>query len=232
MRRTLLAPGDSVILSGLLKDPYAKEEMNDTAYDTSRPPMNGWGLAGIITSLTCCLAPLGLLFSLIGMLRRPRLLPIIGLCISIPLTILMGTIVVKKEKAGYMFGQETGENIEVGGKIWWIMTSVAIVKEQTGEFPESLDELDIDDRFRTDPWGNPFEIRRILVRPEKEHPALFCRGKDGIEGTADDIITDLSTNEAVMGGDAELLPADHEPSAEEEKEEDNAEDKTDNGEKK
>ncbi|MDB6074174.1 MAG: xcpT [Verrucomicrobiaceae bacterium] len=65
----------------------------------------------------------------------------------------------------------------------------ALVKRPPGNpAPKSWYKF-CDDRALLDPWGKPFQYRNPAKKSDEAYD-VFSMGKDGIEGTADDVYTD------------------------------------------
>ena len=162
--------------------------------DSNPRRSNTLGLIGFIVSLTCCLSPLGLLLSLIGLTRPPRVLAILGVLIGGLGTAFIASAAIKQDRFGYLFGEQAGQGIEYAIDMAVTRGLVENYREVHGELPENLDQLDMSrlERFATDPWGHRYEILRPAVRTlGDERIYLRSAGPDGITATGDDVIFDL-----------------------------------------
>ncbi len=151
-----------------------------------RPPSgsNALGLTGFILSLvglvTCgCFAPLGLLFSLIGVFRRPRGLAIAGLVISaagllelagIALLVILG---VFSSMPSLKDGFRIAPQIE------------SYRQAHNGAMPTAWSDLPgVPAGGPTDHWGHPYHYTLL---PDGRRVELLSDGPDGLPGTADDV---------------------------------------------
>jgi hypothetical protein len=164
---------------------------------------NTLGVVGFVLSVTCCLAPLGFLLSLIAVFKPPRGFAIAGL--------LIGGLITALFVNGYMQMDELakkGKFDSVGSSMEYFIefSMVAQSVQQTsltkGALPTSIDELVLEDPFGTepkiDPWGKPYRLRDTGQRREMAQQgggraltaffALESPGVDGEWGTDDDIL--------------------------------------------
>src|SRR5688572_12689736 len=104
--------------------PYPHQAGAQYAMQPDPAPSNGMGMAGFIVSLigllTCgLLAPIGLLLSLLGLLKRPRGFALAGLIISVIGTVLLVAVgwgMVKGWMGLKKFGEEIGNHVETQQK--------------------------------------------------------------------------------------------------------------------
>jgi hypothetical protein len=143
---------------------------------------NALGLTGFILSLaglvTCGgLAPFGLIFSLIGVFRRPRGFAVAGLCISAVGVLILGGIVVTMVMGGFEVVPSLSDGYRISGEVQ------AYRKAHNGAAPQSWADLPNEPATgAVDHWGHPYRYTVDGSRVE-----LVGRGPDGIENTSDDV---------------------------------------------
>lgn len=181
------------------------------------PPRSNWlGLTGFIVSIVglCAsgglLSPVGLVLSVIGLFKRPKgfaiagtIVSLLGFCclpVSIP-TILIASGASSSSKVG-MWAERTF-SLDPDGKtfvrIAVLSTEIPIyAARNNGSIPSSLDQLNVEPEGLKDGWGNPFKYEL----DDKGGFLLWSAGRDGSEGTADDIEL-IGVN---RGGSIQVVP--------------------------
>lgn len=153
------------------------------------------GVTGFVLSLvglvTCgLLAPLGVLFSAIGMRKKPKGLAIAGLVIGLVGLCGWGSIYVVFGafiKAIGGFASPEGET-QFELKIYAGLLDAQ--KQRQGSYPKSLNQIPSLQQLpfkiidTTDGWGTPY---RYTVAPDGASFELVSAGPDQQFGTADDI---------------------------------------------
>lgn len=143
---------------------------------------NGLGIAGLVVSilgiLTCGLiSPLGLLLSLIAMLKRPRGLAIAGTVVGLVGTgilFLVGGSIV----AGFMFA---GKAIETAAKIEQAKQIIAAYHTENGSYPDGIEGNKLIDGINDD-WGNA-----LRYDGDEQSYTIRSASFDGKMDTPDDI---------------------------------------------
>lgn len=155
---------------------------------TPQQPTNGLGLAGFITSLVglvSCgfLSPVGLLLSLIGLLKRPRGFAIAGTVLGllgsaflafVGFTLVLGLFGLGK--AVETLGKEF-ETISAGQKAARVITDE---RTRTGSLPSDEAGTALI-KSHVDAWGNPMRYKRSGM-----DFSIISNGADGEPGTDDD----------------------------------------------
>ncbi|MCB9831436.1 MAG: hypothetical protein H6807_03105 [Planctomycetes bacterium] len=164
------------------------------SYD-ARPPKqsNTLGLLGFILSLTCCLAPLGLVFSLIGLAKAPRGFAIAGLLISLLITGAGGFGYFKLDRFAGENGLESAAKLcEYFFDTLKFNAALDQHMKSVGTLPGSAEELNLDKDAKTDPWGQAYRLRfRSIEFQDGNRLAVYAlesAGQDGSWGTDDDIV--------------------------------------------
>ena len=182
--------------------------------------VNGLGLAGFIIGLVgLCgsggmLSPLGLLLSLLGLMRAPRgfavagtIVGALGTCCCFPWILPFALVLVGILSIGAAIGWIAGIASVFGGPtaVSWVRASfiaffLSSFYAQHGSLPTSLDELDLGADVVQDAWGRPFQYR---VTDDPEGFVLTSPGADNAPGTADDV----EMRGEVRGGRLDIEPA-------------------------
>jgi hypothetical protein len=172
------------------------QEQQYATYGESKPK-NILGIVGFIFSVTCLLAPLGLLLSVIALLKRPKGFAIAGTIIGLLFSIPHGFIVY----SGYQWStMSPGEIVaaststETGTVIFAVEQHIA----RTGTAPASLDEVDLSEASRTDFWGTPYRYESGSSGGKAWR--LSSAGPDGEFGTADDLndLVDFTSDKSLQ----------------------------------
>lgn len=168
------------------QDPGAGQ-FDDQQYSTygESKPKNVLGIVGFIFSITCLLAPLGLLMSIFALLKRPKGFAIAGTIVGLLFSIPHGVIAYSAYQWSTM---SPGEIVAAQASTETGTIAFAIEKHvaRTGSAPTSLGEVDLSEASRTDFWGTPYRY--------EPDPAggtdwtLSSAGPDGEFGTTDDLI--------------------------------------------
>jgi len=167
---------------------YAEEQQYSTYGQPRRK--NILGIVGFIFSVTCLLAPLGLLMSFIALFKRPRGFAIAGVLVGALFSIPHGIFAFSAIRIAMMSPAElTAE--ATGAEVLAIFSAAGRALDERGSIPESADQLDLSESTTTDFWGNPYRLEGTSSSSLK----IFSMGPDGILGTDDDIdLTDLPTD--------------------------------------
>ncbi|MFI4854800.1 MAG: type II secretion system protein GspG [Phycisphaerales bacterium JB065] len=173
-----------------MNNPYSQDPNDNphggnpeyASYD--KPKSNPLGIVGFVLSLTCLLSPIGLLVSLIALLKRPRGFAIAGTIIGVVFSgiLIAGTI-----------GAITMMNLARGGMAIGVMQVQAEVIErqvgaysaETGSLPSSLDDVHLPAVAKNDPWGTAYQLNPDT--PTQGRWTISSAGPDGQFGTGDDI---------------------------------------------
>ena len=165
------------------------QEPQYATYGAGKPERNPLGLVGFILSLTCLLSPIGLILSLVALLKRPRGFAIAGTLIGALLT-----VVVVGVGYGFYWAANAGRGAMAIG---YIAVQSEILDEQiraymreAGSPPASLDQVELPPAAKIDPWGT--EYRLVPAASPNGMLAIASAGPDGQFGTADDIDDILS----------------------------------------
>jgi len=166
--------------------------------------VNGLGIAGFVIGIVgfCVLggllAPLGLLLSIIGLFKQPRGWAVAGtvvnlgtLCCCVPLTLPIILVAVGVVSLSAMtlwitdtFAGSLGARGVTGLHIGAIFVALSMYFAEHQKVPDSLDAMGLDPRMLTDGWGRPFQYQ---VTDDPEGFRLWTVGRDGVEGTGDDL---------------------------------------------
>jgi len=174
------------------QDPAGNQYPEDQQYSTygESKPKNILGIIGFIFSVTCLLAPLGLLMSFIALFKRPRGFAIagclVGVVFSIPHGIFAaGTIRIAMMSPAELTAEATGAEVAA------VLFAAGRALDEQGSLPESADQLELSESTATDFWGNPYRLQRDSGNAIQ----VISMGPDGILGTDDDIeLTGMLTN--------------------------------------
>ena len=156
-------------------------------------PTNGLGVAGVVVSLvglvaTCgLLSPLGLLFSLIAMFKRPRGMAIAGLILGLigSVWVIVAVFVIGVTAIGAAVGIGAAtKHLHAMSDISMLAQAVKDRKAATGSLPADLKGLPgVDAKQLTDPWGNLYR----LVKKDNGEFDIVSDGQDGEPDTSDDV---------------------------------------------
>ena len=161
---------------------YAEEQQYSTYGQPRRK--NILGIVGFVLSLTCLLSPIGLIVSLIALLKRPRGFAIagtiVGLVLSSVLLLAGGGVwaVLKFGKAGAAIGVIAGQSTVLEPQVDAYIT-------ETGSMPSSLDDVHLPASAKIDPWGTPYRFNADT--PSSGNWTITSAGPDQQFGSADDI---------------------------------------------
>ncbi len=188
--------------------PYSSEPIY-IGPDPPRRSPNGWGISGFVISLLSLvftlglLCPLGLLISLVGMLRAPRGFALAGTMLGLLGTLFWAAIgfgvysSVKHEEQLVRHRHETQQTL---AQFTAVEQKLAEYRIEQGRLPKEMEGARIAVRFK-DGWDRPlrYEVRksRIIIR---------SGGPDGNFETRDDMVRVISANrrevEQVAVGDS------------------------------
>jgi hypothetical protein len=169
------------------QDPAGNQHDDGGQYASYGQPKrkNVLGIIGFIFSVTCLLAPLGLLMSFIALFKSPRGFAIAGVLVGALFSIPHGFIALNAYQWSTM---SPGEIVAANTMTETGTIIIAVEKHtnQTGRSPDSLDNLGLSEASRTDFWGTPYRFE-----PDPTGGAdwtLSSAGPDGEFGTSDDLI--------------------------------------------
>lgn len=171
------------------QDPQGGQYAEEPRYATYGGPKrrNILGIVGFIFSVTCLLAPLGLLMSFIALFKSPRGFAIAGVLVGAVFSIPHGIVAYNS----YQWATMTPGEIAAAHTVTETGTIIiALEREEnrTGNSPTSLDNLGLSEATLTDFWGTPY---RFEPDPSGgSNWTLSSAGPDGEFGTSDDL-TDL-----------------------------------------
>ena len=160
------------------------------------PANNGLAIAGFVVSIlgiiTCgVLAPIGLLLSLIGLVRPPRGFAVAGVvvgllgCLLLSLVgygVVMGVLGVKK------FGESIGEEFSTAANMSLASHKISEYRMEKNELPSDADGQALIAEFK-DGWNNGLHYKRLT----DETYEIRSSGGDGQFHTADDRTDDGSS---------------------------------------
>ena len=158
-------------------------------------PTNPLGLAGFIVSLVGfvsggCLAPIGLIISLIALRQEPRGFAIAGAIIG-GIASFIGIIVFVLVIIPMIFIGTAAVALSQSEEFQWttesaLLNSAIISYEQNnGTLPASLDDLNLTENRLTDPWGNRY---LYTISEDLSTWSISSSGPDGIADTEDDLL--------------------------------------------
>lgn len=160
-------------------DPWQQNDDQHSGWDESAPsPAQGANVLGIVGFIFAfCLPPLGLILSLIALTKRPRGFAIAGTAIGV-----LGSLVV----AGCLtFGLVMWDGLRMMIGVGGLPQALEQIRAQQGEFPDSLDSLDIPEWMRTDAWGTNFRYEQL---DDGNAWRITLAGPDRQFDTDDDIV--------------------------------------------
>jgi hypothetical protein len=171
------------------------DQYNDPGYDQPMPGerrggSNVLGIVGFI--LAFCISPVGLLVSLIALMKPPRGFAIAGVVVGLIGSVVWG-VVGYGLVAGMPYIKASFEGVQD-----FTQLKPAIEQYQTdhGAYPASLDVLGLSSDVTTDPWGTPY---RLVVAPDGTGYQIISAGMDATFETADDITIDSDMSEPEVG---------------------------------
>jgi hypothetical protein len=167
-------------------------------------PSNTLGLAGFICSLAGLILGLltgglagilcivGLIMSLAALGRQPRgfavagiIIGLLGTCVGILMIMILGFgLLALLGVAAVAFVTEA-ERIEITADMAVITGFVQHYEDENRRLPDSLDDLEIPQSKRLDPWGTPYDYR--LTPDTKMRFDLVSAGPDLQLDTEDDM---------------------------------------------
>ncbi|MCA9310517.1 MAG: hypothetical protein KDA21_04875 [Phycisphaerales bacterium] len=159
------------------------------------PPTNSLGTAGFIVALVGfftggCLSPIGFVMSLVALGREPKGLAIAGVIIGafgsfggllflflflIPIIFLGAGLAVlsQSEEFEWMMERTAIEN------------AVVVYQQENGTLPASIDDLEIMEQYKVDPWNHPYVF---VIDEDLQSWSVHSDGPDGIAETEDDLV--------------------------------------------
>jgi hypothetical protein len=169
----------------------------------AQPQSNSLGLAGFIcaliglvlgvtTGVGGLLSIVGLVISLIALGREPRgfaiagvIIGLLGSCFGLFIVLFLGVGLLALIGVGVAaIALSNAEQSEITSDMLTMAIQIEQYEQQQGALPATLDEIDVVQAQRIDPWGNRYEYHFIDEPPGYE---LFSRGEDGRSGTEDDV---------------------------------------------
>lgn len=155
-------------------------------------PRNILGIVGFVFSVTCLVAPLGVLLSMFALLKRPRGFAIAGVLVGAVFSIPHGVVAASYLRLALLSPAElTAETTGVEASA--VLAEAAHHFVTSGSLPTSADQLDLEKSTATDYWGNPYRLEITGTRVESIK--VFSAGPDGVFDTDDDVeITDAMIN--------------------------------------
>ncbi len=160
-------------------DPYQSEYREESK-------SNPLGIVGFVLSLLCVTSPIGLLISLIALMKSPRGFAIAGVLIGLVFSAILAVGVwIVLLILPYL--QETGTVIEDADSLRNKIS--AYQTTNNGTPPTSLDDLNWTD---TDPWGNSYVL---VVDPSDKSWTLTTLGPDSVADTFDDLAIESDMDE-------------------------------------
>ncbi len=155
-------------------------------------PTNGMGLAGFIVSLVGlftggCLSPIGLVLSIVGLLKEPRGFAVAGLVISLLAVLgwVVGFIFLGVGAIAVVLGT-LGLTALMGEAQVEFETIEAALQEryaEVGAYPSDLDGLGLAPEVLRNADDVPYQYTALATGFE-----LRDAGNDGVAGTADDTV--------------------------------------------
>ena len=160
------------------------QEPQYATYGAGKPESHPLGLVGFILSLTCLLSPIGLILSLVALLKRPRGFAIAGTLIGALLT-----VVVVGVGYGFYWTANAGRGMMAIGYITvqseMLDEQIRRYSNEAGGPPTSLDQVALPQAAKIDPWGT--EYRFVPATSPNGAYSISSAGPDGQWGTPDDI---------------------------------------------
>lgn len=160
----------------------------------ARKEGNTIGLIGFILSLTCCLSPVGLLLSFIGLFKAPRGFAVAGTIIGGLVTLLWVWFIIGMMAIGGFGAIPMG----IGMDVAITDERIQAYQSETGNLPPDLDAVNMPPQCRTDPWGNAY---RYEIAADGVSWTLTTAGADGQFDTADDLVVDGPNVDPNIPGD-------------------------------
>ncbi|MBN8646024.1 MAG: type II secretion system protein GspG [Planctomycetes bacterium] len=165
---------------------------DDLGFEEPRSQSNTLGLVGFI--LAFCLSPIGLLLSLVALLKVPRGFAIAGVIVGLIGTAVWGFVIY----GVVLVGGAAMKAMETANAVGDLQTALASAKTPEGEYPADLSGI----ASKNDAWGHALVYERT---PDKKGYLLTSPGADGQAGTSDDFVTmqavrgDVNIALAMMG---------------------------------
>lgn len=186
-------------------------QMHHPGYTPSSTESNPLGLAGFVVSLVglCSggvLSPIGLILSIIALGKRPKgfavwgvVLGALGSCgillaiVLVPVALVGIAAAIGLAGAAAALASSSGPDIETQIDTAFLSMNLQEYEKQNGRYPETLDlglgQLRPDSGLRTDHWDRPYAYQ---VAPDGSAYWVYSLGEDGIDGTPDDIVSQVS----------------------------------------
>lgn len=170
---------------------FDQPQQQFSEYDEPMPGekrSNPLGLVGFILSITCILAPLGFLLSLIALLKKPRGFAIAGVILGlilsvVPLVLITGVIAAASFATQF---EQLPRDLSA------VRSGVSSYQSANNALPATL--ADFGNPVTDDPWGNAYAYR---VTGDGENWVLTSAGVDGTMNTPDDLVFDGYTPDGV-----------------------------------
>lgn len=175
-------------------------------YEPTHREGNTLGTIGFVLSLVgligCCIQPAvlvslaGLIFSIMGLNRRPRglaiagtVLGVLGLLGVVAIFLMIGVAVLAFIPLLIAVAAMAGPEIETAVEEAILHQKVAQYIDQTGSMPVDITQIpDIDEKLRTDPWGTAYRLD--VIDPGTEAFLIRSAGEDKVFDTEDDVTSE------------------------------------------
>jgi len=185
---------------------------------------NGLGIAGFVCSLVGLftgglLCPIGLILSLVALGRQPKgfavaglILGLLGTCGGIIVFLLFGTLILGAlgiAAAAVILSES--ERFEITFDMDGMATAIRVYEDEHGALPASLDDLELPEAMRTDPWARRYAYR--LTPGTAAGFDVISAGPDGQFDTEDDLMLSRRDQiwEGAFGESDQPLPDDDRP---------------------
>ncbi|CAE7446260.1 unnamed protein product [Symbiodinium necroappetens] len=148
---------------------------------------NPLGVVGFVLSLLCITSPIGLLLSMIALLKAPRGFAIAGTIIGLLFTSVIGIVAF----FAVVYGSFVVDSTKLTLDLERLRIEAREYVDQNQAVPASLDELGWDDT--TDPWGHEYVFS---MDSETNVWELRSVGPDGVADTGDDFAFDSTMEQS------------------------------------
>ena len=149
-------------------------------------------ILGLLTGVGGILCIVGLIMSLVALGRQPRgfavagiILGLLGTCAGLLVLLMVGFGLLALLGVAAVALVTEAERIEVTADMFTIAGLVQHYEDENRRLPDSLDDLEIPQSKRLDPWGTPYDYR--LAPGAKMGFDLVSAGPDLQLDTEDDM---------------------------------------------